>query len=270
MAVLQRGGKKPVPAWTLRYWLLTNVIPVCVSYVLFNLRSQGRDLYPVICLYVLAATPLCALVTLRAWKRSDLAPRSCANRMGLPTDLRAFLFFELVRLRRIYYAPWVGCFVVICVAPLGKELGGAAIVGPSCGLLMLALAMPALAPDPAYPFLRAATRSRVLLIGWMTSAAYGVAMLLPAALLAALWSPLAMARTQLLLASTTLPALGLSVRVPVSFGHANWLIPFHSRPRAELHSRDGRGPSRTQRRSPRLCDGGRCAGPALHPESAAS
>jgi hypothetical protein len=138
---------------------------------------------------------------------------------------RAFFFFERVRLRRIYYAPWVGCFVVLCFAPMGRELGGAALVGPSCGLVMLALAMPPLGPDPAYPFLRSATRFQVLTVSWMTAGAYGVAMLLPAVLLAALLTAAAWSRTELLLAGTTF-ALGLSVRVPVSFGHGKRLIPF--------------------------------------------
>jgi len=138
---------------------------------------------------------------------------------------RVFLFFELVRLRRLQYLPLVGWFSLVCVAGAGRALGGApAIVAPCCGLLMLAFAMGPLAPDPAYPFLRSATRSQILGIGWITAATYGVAMLLPAVLLAATWSAAAWSRTEVLLAGTTF-ALGLSVRVPVSFGHASRLIP---------------------------------------------
>ncbi len=89
---------------------------------------------------------------------------------------------------------------------------------------MLAFAMAPFAPEPPYPFLRFASRLRVLAIGWITAAAYGVAMLMPAVLLAATWSAAAWSRTEVLLASTTF-LLGLSVLVPVSFGHANRLIP---------------------------------------------
>ena len=133
---------------------------------------------------------------------------------------RAFLFLELVRLRRLHYPPLYGCFGLLCFAATGRLLGGAAaIVGPCCGLLMLALAMPALAPNPAYPFLRSATRLRILTTGWITAATWGAAMLLPAALLATFWTAAAWSRTELLLAGTTF-VLGLNVRVPASSGHA--------------------------------------------------
>jgi len=78
----QSQGKKPSLVFWMKFFLLTNFIPNCVSDVLINQQKQGRDLYPAAFLLVLAATPLCALVTLRAWKRSDLS--SAARLLARP------------------------------------------------------------------------------------------------------------------------------------------------------------------------------------------
>ncbi len=76
----QSQGKKAPLGWFLKYWSYIYLIPFCVLQVLVNhdlvkQRHPGRDDLYVFstCLLVLAVILLlCARITLRAWKRSDL------------------------------------------------------------------------------------------------------------------------------------------------------------------------------------------------------